>query len=293
MSDDNSNRPIIIKKIRRGGHGGHHGGAWKVAFADFMTAMMAFFLVLWLVGQEPEVKEAVQGFFRDPGKFTDPGGAGVLKGSETALKSDSPDMAIVRPPVPEDKSSPSKDEVQQMKMTAKLMLEELEKQEAFLRLRENVTIQITSEGLRIILNESENSPAFFEPGSAKLLQQSAIILVTIADQLGKIPNKLVMEGHTSASHASTIEYTNWELSVDRANSARALMEVSGLTANQVREVRGFADKFPMITSNPEDSRNRRVSIVVLYDTVARRYDQVHAAEDIQTDSELPESSQLE
>jgi chemotaxis protein MotB len=271
-------QPIIIKRIKKGGHA-HHGGSWKVAFADFMTAMMAFFLVMWLVGQEDRVKEAVAGYFRDPGKFQNQGGAGVLKGSKGAFKGENEKMAMVKPMI-EKEHMPSEEEVKHLKLAAKKIINELQKQEAFQRLKKNVRLQLTAEGLRIILNESENSPAFFEPGSAKLLQKSAVILVTIAGELGHLENRLVIEGHTDASKSDMKGYGNWELSADRANSARQLMEVSGLHKDQVREVRGYADEFPMIESNPTDQRNRRVSILVIYRSREAAYEKLEVGSDL-------------
>lgn len=278
MSDDQNQQPIIIKKIKKG-HGGHHGGAWKVAFADFMTAMMAFFLVMWLVGQDDAVKQSVAGYFRDPGKFMSSGRAGVLKGSDAAINTKMSGTSVVKT---QGKSEhlPSEQEQQQFALIARNIIKELEKQQAFKKLKKNVKMQITSEGLRIILNESQNSPAFFEPGSAKLLQKSAIILATIAKELGQITNHIVIEGHTDASFAGSGAYSNWELSTDRANSARQLMEVSGLYDGQVREVRGFASKFPMIVSNPNDPRNRRVTLVVLYEAREKMYDQIEVGADL-------------
>jgi len=177
---DKSEQPIIIKRIKKG-HGGHHGGAWKVAFADFMTAMMAFFLVMWLVGQKPEVRESVAGFFQDPGKFQSQGKSGVLKGSASAISNKNQPMSITK--INKDKGSGSKAKGQEsLKLAAKKILKELEKQSVFKKLQNNIKLQLSSEGLRIILNESENSPAFFEPGSAKLLQKSAVILMTIAKE---------------------------------------------------------------------------------------------------------------
>ncbi len=280
MAEENQ-QPIIIKRIKKGGHG-HHGGAWKVAFADFMTAMMAFFLVMWLVGQKPEVRENVAGFFRDPGKFMQkgkPGASGVLKGGASPLKLEDRSTAVAKPKSKQD-YEPSADEQKQMRIAAKDLLNELKKQAEFNRLKKNIKVQMTSEGLRIILNESEDSPAFFEPGSTKLLQKSAIILVTIARQLGQIDNKLVIEGHTDAGFSGDRDYTNWELSTDRANAARQLMDVSGLWEGQVREVRGFADKFPMIENDPMDTRNRRISMVVLYQARERQYDEIQVGADL-------------
>jgi chemotaxis protein MotB len=252
-----------------------------------MTSMMAFFLVMWLVGQKQEIKEAVAGYFRDPGKFTQEGRAGSLRGSDAAVKSNVSPMAVVSPAAKKEASATG-EERQAMKMAAKSILDALEKEAEFQRLRKNITLQFTSEGLRIVLNESENSPAFFEAGSAKLLQNSAIILITIARELGKLENHLVLEGHTDAGALGQDGYTNWELSADRANSARALMEVSGLYANQVRQVRGFADSEPMIANNPADQRNRRVTILVLYRSVENRHDQIELGGELQPDSLSPQ-----
>ena len=275
---EKSEQPIIFRRKKVSGHA-HHGGAWKVAFADFMTAMMAFFLVMWLVGQKPDVREAVSGFFRDPGKFKQEGSSGVLRGSKSVLPADKPTIGLMQTKQSEDKHVADV-EKQELMNAGKAIIQELEKEKAFQRLKKNIMIELTSEGLRIVLNESEDSPAFFEPGSAKLLQQSAIILVTIAKELGKLPNRLVMEGHTTSDGANRGDYSNWELSADRANAARQLMDVSGLYPAQVREVRGFADQLAMIKDAPNDPRNRRVSILVLYQASERNYEQVEIGDDL-------------
>ncbi len=277
MSEENQ-QPIIIKRITKK-HVAHHGGAWKVAFADFMTAMMAFFLVLWLVGQKPEVRESVAGFFRDPGNFNKQGKVGILQGSSSVIPRNNPQMSITKT-TPEQGMGKSKQDKEKLSLAAKKILKKLEEEEAFKKFKDNIKIQLTSEGLRIILNESENSPAFFEPGSAKLLHESATILIIIASELGKLDNKIVIEGHTDASYAGNRDYTNWELSVDRANSARQLLSASGLYNGQVREVRGFADSFPMIINNPNDARNRRISLVVLYKARESQYDRIEVGDDL-------------
>ena len=278
MTDESGEQPIIIKRVKRR-HGGHHGGSWKVAFADFMTAMMAFFLVMWLVGQSDRVKQAVAGYFRDPGKYQSMGKSGVLKGSDAMIKkeqSKKESMSVAK----KESFTPTKEERQKLTLSAKNILAELEKQEAFRHLKKNVKVQMTSEGLRIILNESEDAPAFFEPGSAKLLQKSAVILVTIARELGGLTNHIVIEGHTDNSFTGRNDYSNWELSADRANSARQLMEVSGLYEGQVRAIRGFANRFPMLVDRPEDPRNRRVTLVVLYEARERMYDEIEVGSDL-------------
>ncbi len=277
---ENNEQPIIKKIIKKGGDG-HHGGAWKVAFADFMTAMMAFFLVMWLVGQKPDVRESVAGYFQDPGKFTSKGKDGVLKGSALPIKKQNPVGSMVKKK--DDGSSASKDK-KNLELTAKKIAAQLKKQSIFNKLEKNIKMEMTSEGLRIILNENEDSPAFFEPGSAKLLQKSATILMIIAEELGTLENHLVIEGHTDASFGGRKRYSNWELSADRANAARQLMAVSGLYKGQVREVRGFADRFPMIRKDPNDDRNRRISLVVLFRSQESKHNQVEVGEDLMHDA---------
>jgi chemotaxis protein MotB len=249
-----------------------------------MTAMMAFFLVMWLVGQKPEVREAVGGYFRDPGKFNKEGGAGVLQGSRGTIPIVAADIGLKSANADKPKG-PSDKERQEMNSAARKITMELEKQEAFQRLKKNIKMQMTSDGLRIILNESEDSPAFFEPGSAKLLQKSAVILITIARELGQLDNRISIEGHTDANYSGTKNYGNWELSTDRANSARQLIEVSGLKREQIREVRGYADRFPMILNNPSDARNRRVTLLVLYQSSESTYDQLEVGTDLMAEIE--------
>jgi len=277
---ENSEQPIIKKIIKKGGDG-HHGGAWKVAFADFMTAMMAFFLVMWLVGQKPDVREAVAGFFQDPGQFATKGKDGVLKGAASPIKKQNPVGSMV--PKKDSGGSASSKEKKELEIAAKNIAEQVKKQSIFSKLKDNIKIEMTSEGLRIILNESEDSPAFFEPGSAKLLDKSAKILMIIAEELGNLENHIVIEGHTDASFGGRKKYSNWELSADRANAARQLMEVSGLYKRQVREVRGFADRFPMITDDANDDRNRRISLVVLFLSQESKQNQVEVGNDLMYD----------
>jgi chemotaxis protein MotB len=276
---ENNQQPIIIKRIKVS-HGGHHGGAWKVAFADFMTAMMAFFLVMWLVGQAPEVREAVAGHFRDPGKFAKQGSSGLLNGSQSMIQINNPtELARSGAPLEKDKMT-SEEEVKALTDAAETLVGQLKKHSVFQKLRDNIKMKITSEGLRIILNESAKSPAFFEAGSAKLLQKSAVILMTIANELGHLDNRLVIEGHTDSKFGGSGAYTNWELSADRANAARQLLEVSGLKENQIREVRGFADQYPMMIEQPDDPRNRRVTILVLFQSREYAIKQIEVGEDL-------------
>jgi len=231
--------PIVIKK--KVVHNGHHGGAWKVAYADFVTAMMALFIVLWLMGASEPVKKAVAGYFRDPsGRRAESGNGQGCPGQSIGLGKT--DMLKLKEKLE----------------AAMAQAPELEK------LKNQVLMTVTGEGLRIELLESEVG-TFFESGNAQPTVSGREMLDLLALELGKLHNKLLFEGHTDARpYAGGIRYSNWELSTDRANSARKLMQESGIQPDQVAEVRGYADQR---LRNPEDPRaasNRRVSIVVKY-----------------------------
>jgi len=232
-------QPIVIqKKIV---HAGHHGGAWKVAYADFVTAMMALFIVLWLMGASEPVKKAVAGYFRDPS------GHAVHTGNGEGGVNQNIGLG--------------KDDMKQLRQK----LEDAMKQAPDLdKLKDQVQMTVTGEGLRIELLESDVS-TFFETGSAQPTNSGQEMLRMLASQLGKLPNSIFIEGHTDARpYVSRTGYSNWELSADRANSARRLMQQCGLGADQVAEVRGFADQHLRKPDAPDSSSNRRVSIVVRY-----------------------------
>ena len=241
-------QPVIIVK-KKGGHGGHHGGAWKVAYADFVTAMMAFFLVMWLVNQSKPVKAAIGGYFRDPAAFDASGGRGVLPGGDT-----------INPAKPE--RAPAEQEERKRLEAAVLHIREGLDKEAFKTLRDQVEFTVTPEGLRIDLIEKDDS-TFFDSGSATLRGETEHVLGIIAHELGALDHKVDVEGHTdSRSYVKNERYSNWELSADRANAARRVMEREGLRSAQVTSVRGMADRQLRFPADPLDARNRRVSILV-------------------------------
>ena len=233
-------RPMIILK-KKGGHGGHHGGAWKVAYADFVTAMMSLFIVLWLLSSSKPVQEAVGGYFRDPnGTATKKGSINVGAGENFVLTKD--DMPKL------------KDQLQQ----------KIREMHDFEKLKSHVEMTVTSEGLRIELTESA-SGTFFDSGSPNLNADGRDLLITLAQELGKLPNKLSIEGHTdSKPYAASGNYSNWELSSDRANAARRLMQANGVGPDQVMQVRGFADQRLRKLDDPLDASNRRISLIVQY-----------------------------
>jgi chemotaxis protein MotB len=231
--------PIIIKK--KAGHGGHHGGAWKVAYADFVTAMMALFIVLWMMNASKQVQEAVGGYFKDPRGFakvvgTNRNGAGEF----VALK---------------------KEDLEKLK---EQLLKSIHHLDPLDKLKNQIEITITQEGLRIELMEAPNG-TFFESGSAKPTPALVELLKVLAHELGKLPNNISIEGHTdSKPFSGGKNYDNWDLSTDRANEARRMMMAEGLRAGQISQVRGFADQRLRLPQKPEDSSNRRISLIVQY-----------------------------
>lgn len=242
---------IIIIKKKKAAHAGHHGGAWKVAFADFMTAMMAFFLVMWLVGQNSNTKQAIASYFRDPGIFETTKGS-VLKGGENSLDG-VPSVA---------KALFEEAQRKALERAGAKIREEIAKQGGLNGLDKQVSIQLTKEGLRIELLDSEES-MFFDSGKSNVKSETERMLGLIATELGRLEMPVIVEGHTDGhAFVGSQTYSNWDLSADRANAARRVMQAAGLHANQVRSVRGYADRQLRIADAPFDARNRRVSVVV-------------------------------
>ena len=243
--------PRIIRK--KGGHGGHHGGAWKVAYADFVTAMMALFIVLWIVGQSKQVKQYVANYFKDPGAlFTNTrGGAGPFEGGKIEAT----------PPMPE---SMLKREEAKLKEMEKAIQQELAKKPALAKLANQVKIEFVKEGMRIELLEHSES-FFFDVGTANLKPDALEILKVIAGALTELPNHVIVEGHTDSRQYSRPDgYSNFELSADRANSARRALVSSGVEGSHIDEVRGYADRHLRNTADPLDVTNRRISIIVKF-----------------------------
>lgn len=259
--------PIVIVKGKKKRHGGHHGGAWKVAYADFVTAMMAFFLVMWLVSQSDDVKQAVGGYFRDPVAFGQ--GMGILQGAGAPMPHPSatgPGDAETREALESARKVAEEEVRQALEAAGRAIQRDLDRSPEIQSLRDQMEIEMTPEGLRIQMIEPGDQEAFFRSGSAELNPKTRQVLAVIASELIKLPNHVVIEGHTdSLRFAGQSRYSNWELSVDRANGARAAMEDAGLTPGHVREVRGYAANRPRFPENPGDPRNRRISILVLND----------------------------
>lgn len=254
MSDESRNNiepVVVIKKIVKKGHGGgHHGGAWKVAYADFITAMMALFMVLWLIAMlSADTKKAIAQYFRSYTIFkgTEAGGAkGMSMMQGNPIKLDPEPGDIKKTGV--------------VKETIALELNKIveEKLEAY---KDQIMIFTTNDGVRLELMELEKSP-MFEVGKATLLPRGREVIKVIADTLKDIPNNIAIEGHTDNRQYPGDDYTNWELAADRANAARRELIKDGLEPKKITKVTSFADNIPIDRQNPADDLNRRVSILI-------------------------------
>jgi len=217
-------------------------GAWKVAYADFVTAMMALFIVLWMMNSSNAVKKSISGYFHDPKAFAKQLGAGAGNSGEGL--------------------SVNRGNVDHMREQIE---EALRQMPDFQKLRDHVQMTVTGEGLRIDLTETEQG-MFFIAGSPNPTDAGTRLLRALADELGRMPNHLVIEGHTDARPFRNAKpatgYGNWELSVDRANAARRLLHAYGVQNEKVVEVRGYADQQLLDSGDPNDPKNRRVSVVV-------------------------------
>jgi chemotaxis protein MotB len=299
---------IIIVKRRKKGGGGHHGGAWKVAYADFVTAMMAFFLVMWLVSSiSKEQRAAVFDYFKnpsmEPGKNirAAPGQMGPGGASTSVINMggglDAPRVTVVNAPPSDAKSKPqpfnltvtqakktdtAAEEDKKNEMTVdearkiadeadhkklESLLEELrkaiDKSQALKPFKDQLLLDITPEGLRIQIVDQQNRP-MFDIGSAKLKDYTTVILKTLAGYLNTVPNRISMTGHTDIRpYPGGGNYTNWELSADRANAARRALESGGLAAAKIARVVGLSSSVLFDKNDPQNPINRRISIIVM------------------------------
>ena len=252
---DEQQQPIIVKKKKGGA--GHHGGAWKVAYADFVTAMMALFIVLWILSANEEVKEAVAGYFKDPVGFSTGGGKMIESGSVDLFNGLNDNLITER-----EYKEMQKKKFEEMQES---LMNSLEENASLENLLDQVKFEMVDEGLRIEMMESSDG-VFFESGSARLNDKAYQILLTVGKEIQKLPNHVVIEGHTDARpfNGRGEDYTNYELSADRANSARRALLQGGLKEEQLDEVRGYADNRLRDKENPYSLVNRRISILIKY-----------------------------
>jgi len=293
MQDKNDElQPIIVKKVNAA-HG-HHGGAWKVAYADFVTAMMAFFLLLWLLSVTTDVqKEGIADYFTSSPMITrsEDGSGGVLGG--TTISKEGAMTSQVQPLVekpqtqdpamragslpPREETNVSderfieekrKREKEQFEKAAAAIKERIENTPGLADMKDSLMVDQTSEGLKIQILEQQDKP-LFESGSATPLPSTKKVLMQVSEVIQPLTNELSVRGHTdSVPYGPGADYTNWELSADRANAARKVLQNAGMPPSRMNNVLGKADTDPLIPEDPRDGRNRRISIILLYDDIA-------------------------
>lgn len=287
---------IIVKKVIKKG-GGHHGGAWKVAYADFVTAMMAFFLLLWLLNvSTDDALEVISSYF-DPShpKISDSrSGSGGVLGGLTMTKDGTMAEMMTKPVPPEtsgykqgqeatgekSRNNPAIEkleeelrqrETQRFEEAKKALEAELQRSPEMRELAKHLKIDITPEGLRIQIIDQEGKP-MFAIGSAQMLPAMQTLMDAVAGVVKSMPNNISVRGHTdSHQYAPGATYTNWELSADRANSARRELLGKGIAADRLNDVMGKADREHLIAEDPLDPRNRRISIILLRETVEQAF----------------------
>jgi chemotaxis protein MotB len=285
-ADAEAPRPIIIKKIKKGGHG-HHGGSWKVAFADFATAMMAFFLLMWLMeATTEEQRGAISEYFNNPSDIQGaspvpssspiqgPGGAStsmIKLGGGMELHHDPAPPAPIAPPTPgvQTETRPDDDGAQEEKLDNErlaALMEALKKgideRESLAKFKDQILLDVTPEGVRIQIVDHERR-SMFPLGSARLENFSSDIIKELAHIISSVPNRISISGHTDMKAYVAVNYTNWELSADRANAARRALIAGGLPAEKIGRVVGLASSVLLDPSAPDSPINRRISIVVM------------------------------
>lgn len=285
-------KPIIIKKVKKGGHGGHHGGAWKIAYADFVTAMMAFFLLLWLLNAvSQEQLEGIADYFAPTVTSTSQSGSGQILGGTTVAVDGSLEDTLSRPSVtmdlPPPKAGSGGEAMQDEPVQAEVDAEEAKKkaeqeqfdkaqqelQDAmetlpeFQQLAQSLMVENTPEGLRIQIVDQDGL-AMFPSGRATMFEHTERVLGLVVTVINKMPQKISISGHTDAvpMGGGDQAYTNWELSADRANAARRYLLDAGVPEDRLAQVVGKAATEPLLPDDPTNARNRRLSIILLRGT---------------------------
>lgn len=282
---ENKEQTIVIRRIKKSG-GGHHGGSWKIAFADFALALMAFFLVLWLIESTTELeKMVIAGYFSDPRSLANEGDGGTpyvvdLGGRPLSVANQGLNLALVQEDQEQYVEDSQELETRELIELARLrqieMLQSLKGQveemvagnNEFEWFNDALEIELTEEGLAIQITDRENRP-IFHLGSDQIRPYARQVLWALSDILEDIPNKVSIYGHTDSVPFSTTsdEYTNWELSADRANSARRALVEGGMNYERFAQIVGMGSSLPLLPEAPEDQANRRIVIVVINETI--------------------------
>jgi chemotaxis protein MotB len=273
------NKTIVIKKIKKGGHG-HHGGAWKLAYADFVTAMMAFFLLMWLLGTtEPSVRQGIADYFTDPWRPSLAGGANtgdatsIIQGGGEDVTQSEGQVKLTnegkQQTVADASDTDTDEEAERLDINHLMKLKEridnlIETNPLLNQFKSQLKIDFTTEGLRIQIIDQEKK-AMFNTASARMEPYAAQILDQLAPVINELPNRISVSGHTDSVPfpGSGQGYTNWELSADRANAARKQLVRGGLKDEKIIRVVGLASSVHLDREDPYNPMNRRISIIVL------------------------------
>ncbi len=248
-------KKIVIVKKKVAGGGGHHGGSWKVAYADFVTAMMAFFMVMWILGMDDKTKQAIEGYFANPVGYKKGFGSG-----NNPLSTGSVPSPIQKTPMRMMVRNTEQKTFEKLRQT---IVDKLAASDSLQKLNAVVDVQVTREGLRIELVESGRGDVYFPNGSSRMNAATMLTLQLVGAELSQITQSVVLEGHTDgAKFGADAAYTNWELSADRANAARRVLQSTGVAPERVVEVRGYADTKPRVPDDPLSPANRRISILL-------------------------------
>ncbi|MDA8093752.1 MAG: flagellar motor protein MotB [Betaproteobacteria bacterium] len=282
MSDD-SQRPIIVRRSKKV-EGGHHGGAWKIAYADFVTAMMAFFLLMWLLGSTTKAElQGIAEYFKTPLKVALEGGSGsgdsssVIKGGGTDLTRHIGQVMEGKVPpahrtlqLAEARAEIERADAARLKALKSAMEKAINANSFLKQFKNQILLDITPEGLRIQIVDSKKRP-MFDLGSATLKPYTQKILDEFGPVLNQVPNKISLSGYTDATPYSggVVGYSNWELSADRANACRRELDKGGMDPKKILRVEGLGSAVPYDPANPYDPMNRRISILVLNEKTAR------------------------
>ncbi|CAH0348651.1 flagellar motor protein MotB [Aquabacterium sp. CECT 9606] len=301
--DSKKVQPIIIKRVKKGGHA-VHGGAWKIAYADFVTAMMAFFLLMWLLGSTTEGdKKGIADYFNSPLKVAMFGGSGagdatsIIKGggnnlaeSVGQLKKGASETAEVKARKKAIKAEQAIAERAQLAALKQKMEEIIANDSRLAQYKSQIRLDLTAEGLRIQIVDDQSRP-MFDSGKAEVKGYMRDILQSIGAVLSVVPNRLTIEGHTDAKPFSAGErgYSNWELSADRANASRRELIAGGLPGDKVLRMQGLAASLLYEKDDPESPLNRRISIVVMNREAEDRFFQAAKVESGQVDEEAPDA----
>jgi chemotaxis protein MotB len=271
---DDTQRPIVIKRIKKAG-GGAHGGAWKIAYADFVTAMMAFFLLMWLLGSSTKAQlQGISEYFKTPLKVAMMGGEGsgdatsIIKGGGEDLTRKTGQVkrgeTVPETPSPLSKAQQERVDAARLKDLKAKLDKAIESNPKMRQFKKQLKIDITQEGLRIQIVDDQNRP-MFDSGGAVMKPYTRDILREIGKTLNEVPNRISLSGHTDAVPYSGGEagYSNWELSADRSNASRRELVAGGLEDGKVLRVVGLGSAIPFDKENPNSPVNRRISIIVM------------------------------